>query len=228
MPRKATVVEGVIEDLTALLRRRKYGAGSRLPGERDLARELGVSRPSLREALRTLERMGVLSTRHGSGTTVAETGAEVLRAPIEFLFMMEKPSVADLHETRALLEVHLAGRAAACRSDADLAELDAALRDLKAARGDAARTRADVRFHQAVAAASHNRVLERLVNCLRTPIEAMIAAALPARIVLDSPYESHLAVARPIREADAGAARRAMQEHMDGMTAELRQVGLLR
>ncbi len=226
--RKSTVVEGVIEDLKGLLRRRSYAAGKRLPGERILAKDLGVSRPSLREALRTLERMGVLSTRHGSGTHVAESGAEVLRAPLEFLFMLEKPAVADLHETRTLLEVHLAGRAAERRTDADLQILESALADMKGSLADAdALTEPDLRFHQALAAAAHNPVLERLMNCLRDAVAGMIRAAWPGAVSLSNTYETHARIARAVRKQDAPGARRAMEQHMDFMTGELRQVKLI-
>jgi len=107
MKRKASVVTGVLGRLKPILT-----AGTRLPSERELSRKLRVSRPSLREALRTLELMGVVDTRHGSGTQVAESGTDVLKTPLEFLFMLDRPSIEDLVETRSLLEVHLAGRAA--------------------------------------------------------------------------------------------------------------------
>src|SRR5881394_908631 len=107
MKRKGSVVNGVLGRLKPILT-----AGSRLPSERELSRRLKVSRPSLREALRTLELMGVVDTRHGSGTQVADSGTNVLKAPLEFLFMLDQPSIADLNDTRALLEIHLAGRAA--------------------------------------------------------------------------------------------------------------------
>ena len=119
---KTTVVEDIIHQVKEMMRRSQYVAGSRLPSERVMADELGVSRPSLREALRTLTLMGVLDTRHGSGTQVAESGSRVLRAPLEFLFLFENPSVSDLHETRSLIEIFLAERAAKHRTDEDLRE----------------------------------------------------------------------------------------------------------
>jgi len=126
MKRKASVVTGVLGRLKPILH-----AGTRLPSERELSRKLRVSRPSLREALRTLELMGVVDTRHGSGTHVAESGTDVLKAPLEFLFMLDRPSIEDLVETRSLLEVYLAGRAAERRTEKDLAALESALKDMK-------------------------------------------------------------------------------------------------
>src|SRR6185369_809028 len=125
MKRKASVVSGVLGRLKPILT-----PGSPLPSERELSRKLRVSRPSLREALRTLELMGVVDTRHGSGTQVASSGTDVLKTPLEFLFMLDRPSIEDLVETRTLLEVHLAGREDARRTEKDIAAIESALKDM--------------------------------------------------------------------------------------------------
>src|SRR5579862_4120732 len=223
MKRKGSVVTGVLGRLKPILT-----AGTRLPSERELSRKLRVSRPSLREALRTLELMGVVDTRHGSGTHVADSGTDVLKKPLEFLFMLDQPSIADLHDTRSLLEIHLAGRAAERRTDADLAALDAALREMKKKLPRPTDvTGPDLRFHQAIAAASHNRLLERLMNCLRDAISEMMNVAWPGQPDMNASYELHVRVAVAIRKKDAHGAREAMAKHMEGMTRELREVGLL-
>lgn len=222
--RKGTVVNGVLGRLKPILT-----AGTRLPSERELSKRLRVSRPSLREALRTLELMGVVDTRHGSGTHVADSGTDVLRTPLEFLFLLDQPSVADLHETRSLLEVHLAARAAERRTDADLKAIESALHDMKSnLQRPRDVTDPDVRFHEAIAAASHNRILERFMNCLRKSVAAMIDAAWPAQPDMRASYEFHARIAGAIRKKDVDGARRAMERHMDGMTRELREVGLLK
>jgi GntR family transcriptional repressor for pyruvate dehydrogenase complex len=221
--RKASVVTGVLGRLKPILH-----AGTRLPSERELSRKLRVSRPSLREALRTLELMGVVDTRHGSGTQVADSGTNVLRAPLEFLFMLDRPSIADLVETRALLEIHLAGRAAERRSAADLAALGSALEDMKSKLARPVDvTDPDVRFHQAIAAASHNQLLERLMNCLRDGIAAIMIAAWPGVPDMQNSYETHVRILNAIRRGDASGARRAMTHHMDLFRKELKQVKLL-
>lgn len=221
--RKGTVVTGVLGRLKPILT-----AGTRLPSERELSKRLQVSRPSLREALRTLELMGVVDTRHGSGTHVADSGTDVLKKPLEFLFMLDQPSIADLHDTRGLLEIHLAGRAAERRTDADLEALDAALREMKRRLSRPSDvTDPDLRFHEAIAAASHNRLLERLMNCLRDAISDMMNVAWPGQPDMQLSYDLHVRVATAIRKKDVDGARRAMERHMDGMTKELRKVGLL-
>lgn len=224
MKRKGSVVNGVLGRLKPILT-----AGTRLPSERELSKRLRVSRPSLREALRTLELMGVVDTRHGSGTHVADSGTDVLRKPLEFLFMLERPSVADLLDTRTLLEVHLASRAAEMRTDADLKALDEALADMKKHLSKPSDvTDPDLRFHQAIAAASHNRLLERLMNCLREAISALMDVAWPGQPDMKASYEMHVRIATAIKKKDVEGARQAMMRHMDGMERELREVGLLK
>jgi GntR family transcriptional repressor for pyruvate dehydrogenase complex len=223
MKRKASVVTGVLGRLKPILH-----AGTRLPSERELSRKLRVSRPSLREALRTLELMGVVDTRHGSGTQVADSGTNVLKTPLEFLFMLDQPSIEDLVETRSLMEVHLAGRAAERRDEKDLAALESALHDMKSKLARPIEvTDPDLRFHQAIAAASHNRLLERLMNCLRDGITEVMIAAWPGVPDMDTSFDQHVKVFNAIRRGSAAAARQAMARMMQMFRKELKQVGLL-
>lgn len=223
--RKTTVVDGILERLRTLL---QENPGVLLPGERELAKRLGVSRPSVREALRTLERMGALDIRHGAGTRAAASGAEVLRTPLAFLLALDRPSIEDLHETRTLLEVHLAGRAAERRTAEDLEALSSALEAMRTRLSDPeAVTDPDLRFHCAIATASHNRLLERLMNGLQENIRELIDAAWPGNRSMKSSWERHRAIYDAVRRGDAAAARREMTRHMDRMTGELRSVGLI-
>lgn len=221
--KKDSVVAGVLGRLKPILQ-----AGTKLPSERELSRKLRVSRPSLREALRTLELMGVLDTRHGSGTQVADSGTNVLRAPLEFLFLLDRPSVADLVETRSLLEIHCAGRAAERRTESDLAALGSALDEMKVHLARPIEvTDPDVRFHQAIAAASHNRFLERLMNCLRDAITEAMIAAWPGTPDMEISYQMHVRVFGAIERRDPAGARRAMSRMMEMFRKELEQVGAL-
>ena len=208
LARKPGVVDVVLRRIKDLIRR-----GGELPAERVLAKKLGVSRPSVREALRTLERMGVVDVRHGSGTRVAPNGEAVLRSPLEYLIALDRPSIAELHETR---------------SPDDLAALEAALRDMKSKLADPSEvTDPDLRFHRAVAAAAHNRLLERVMNCLQESIRGMIDAAWPGATSMKNSWKTHAAVYEAVKKGSPDGARRAMQHHMDEMSAELRAVGLI-
>ena len=222
--RKTTVVEGVLAQLKAMMRSEAYPPNSKLPSERDLARQLGVSMPSVREALRTLAVMGVVDTRHGSGTRVADSSANVLKVPFEFLLMFDNPSIDELMHARELIEVFLAGRAAKERTPAELRTIEIALDDMKASRRDpAAMVDPDVRFHEAIAAAAHSRVLQRVMNCLhgaiRESMEAAVAGVPDTRAVL----AYHGEIVEAIRRRRPEEARRAMSKHMTETAKEHRR-----
>lgn len=224
--RKTSVVDTVIDRLREHLRTADPGA--RLPGERELAKRLGVSRPSVREALRTLERMGVLDTRHGSGSQFASSGEDVLKTPLAFLLALDKPSVRDLHETRQLIEVHLAACAAERRTDEDLRAMEGALAELRA--GMKARRgyiEPDFRFHKALAAAAHNPLLERIMICLSENVVALMDSVKPDVHDWHSSYVIHERLFNAIRKRDVRLARRHMTAHHDMMTDELRHSKLI-
>ncbi len=230
---KASLCEDLVERIKGMMRDGRFGPGAQLPPERDLARELGVSRASVREALRTLSIMGVLETRHGSGTQVSDTSVNVLRTSFQFMLLLDRPSMEDLYETRELLEVHLAGRAAERRTDADLAEIDAAMRGLVEARGAgagpdrAAWVSANVRFHEAVARAAHCPVLERFMSCIHDGIAATVEATAPGERDWRENLAVHAGVADAIRRRNPADARRAMTVHMGRALLNLEAAGSL-
>jgi GntR family transcriptional repressor for pyruvate dehydrogenase complex len=223
--RKTTVVDDIIGQIKGLIRGQRGEGDRRLPSERALATQLGVSRPSVREALRTLELMGVVDTKHGSGTALAGSGSNVLETPFEFLLALDQPSVAELHESRILLEVHLAGRAAERRTDRDLGAMEEALREMRVHLTSPREvTDPDVRFHQAVAAAAHNRVLERIMNSLRPSLTQLMNVAWPGQPDMKSSWAIHEKIYRAIRARKPRLARSAMERHMEMMADELRRV----
>jgi GntR family transcriptional repressor for pyruvate dehydrogenase complex len=222
---KMSVCEDIIEQIKELVRKNHYGLGSKLPSERELAEQLGVSRPSVREALRTLAIMGVLQTRHGSGTQVSESSENILRAPFEFLMILDQPTIFELYETRALVEVFLAGRAAERRTPADLAAIEVALHDMRENIANPARmTPANVQFHEAVAAAAHNTVLGRVMTCLHDGIRVCIETTQPAFRDMQVSYHIHQEIYDAIRQQEPAAARHAMSRHMEAAMETLQNM----
>jgi GntR family transcriptional regulator, transcriptional repressor for pyruvate dehydrogenase complex len=224
--RKVSAVDGVIDRLRELLRTGLPGA--KLPGERELAKRLGVSRPTVREALGTLERMGVLDTRHGSGSTFAATGADVLKTPLAFLMALDRPSPADLHETRQLIEVHLAACAAERRTDADLRAMEAPLRELETRMAERrGYIDPDYRFHAALAASAHNPLLERIMTCLSENVVALMDSVVPDVHDWRASYVIHEKILGAIRRRNVPLARRLMTLHHTMMTDELKHARLI-
>ena len=196
--------------------------GDRLASERDLAVELGVSRPSLREAIQKLVSKGLLTTRHGGGTTVTDRLEAPFVDPWQQMLDGHPTLQADLLEFRHMLEAQAAYLAAERATDADIERLDAAVAALDAvyASNDlSACIDTDVAFHQAIAEAAHNVLIGHLTASLLRVIHGHISRNLehlharPQR--WDQLQTQHHAIWRAIREHRPEDAARATQEHIE-------------
>ncbi|MFE0177714.1 FadR/GntR family transcriptional regulator [Streptomyces sp. NPDC059002] len=163
MPLGSVRPSPLVEQATARLREQITGGhwpvGTKLPGETTLAKELGVGRSTLREALRALAGAGLVRARQGAGVFVVAT------EPVaDWPARLRRAAVTDVYEVRMLVEVQAAGLAARRRTDEDIAAMRAALdgRRAASAAGDAAFVDADIALHAAVVAAAHNPVLTDL------------------------------------------------------------------
>jgi DNA-binding FadR family transcriptional regulator len=200
---KSTLVEGVISRLEELITSGEWPVGFRVPPEPELVRALGVSRNTVREAVRALVHAGLLDPRPGDGTYVrADTGlhAALGRAARRW-------GAIDALEVRNMLERDAARLAAHRRDDEDVEAIDAALRRVAEAGDDRAFVEADAAFHEAVVAATHNRVLIELYAHLAAPLRESVTEAL--RADSNAHDASHETLARAIQRGDAVAAERA-------------------
>lgn len=222
-PGKATVCADVVAEIKALLLSSQYRHGTKLPSERELSEQLGVSRASVREALRTLGSMGVIETRRGSGTRMTDTGTNVLKAPFEFMVLLDKPSLSELYETRELIEVYLAERAAERGTAEEIAVIAEALADMQRHRTHPEQfIDPNLRFHEAVAAAAHAPMLRRFMSCLHDAIREGMEVARPGVRDWNISYDIHAQIYDAIRRRSGSDARRAMALHMAVAIEELR------
>jgi GntR family transcriptional repressor for pyruvate dehydrogenase complex len=189
--------------------------GDALPSQHELARQLSVSRPVLREAMQGLASVGVIEIRPGSGCYVRESDRVVDPETVFAAFTHE--SVLELLEARMVVEVELAVLAAQ-RADADdLARMERTLERLKRtiARGKpTSQVTAD--FHQALNRAAHNHVLYRMSQLLCQPQIAQgirVERALPD--IAAQEYDSHRILYDAVLRRDPAAARRLMREHLE-------------
>lgn len=215
--RTQRVYEQIAEQIEALIASRKLKPGDRLPPERELAKQLGVSRPSVREAMIALETAGYIEVRTGDGTYVREIAVGNLRFP-----WAEAgdpgPGPLEQFEARALVEPELAARVALLAKPDDLDELEALIgrmqlgidtgvQDLKAA----------YKFHTALARMSRNTILASLVRTLWNMREAEMWRQLRARIV----RPEHVAMVVADRRALLAALRARDPEQARAVMARL-------
>jgi DNA-binding FadR family transcriptional regulator len=212
-----------------------FREGDRLPSESDLVQQFGVSRGIVREALRGLEERGLVTVRHGRGTTVSPARYwNLLDSDVLAVLLQSRQSASVLSqfiECRKILEVEAAGLAAERATGQHLTELADALARMTAAAERAAVSaaaedlfhEADIAFHGAVFGASGNRVLSRLVQ----PVQrALIAARRPLahpEARLERALPEHKRILSAIASRDPAAARAAMADHIATAERYLRE-----
>jgi DNA-binding FadR family transcriptional regulator len=184
----------------------------RLPPERDLAKALGVSRTSLREALHQLELKGLVDRRPGRGTIVLDRGREEHAESLLARLGSSERSLREVMDLRAVIEPPIAARAADRRTAGDLEELHAILARMQGEKSVARTAALDVQFHDAIARATHNPMLERLIEFAREWIDASRTRRSPRR--RRRSIADHGDILAAIEERDAVRAERAMAEHI--------------
>jgi GntR family transcriptional repressor for pyruvate dehydrogenase complex len=191
------------------------GPGDRLPAERELARRLGVSRTSLREALTALRIEGVIEVQHGNGIYLLRSPAETI-PPIAADLARANPDLPALGEVRNTLEAFAAELAAVRREDSDLSAMVAAIRRMEAAvSADHDPTDGDREFHAAIQAAARNPVLDELLATLAEGSAKIAAASLGRAGQPPRSLAAHRLILDAIIMRDAEVARRLMREHLE-------------
>lgn len=165
--KRRDVTHLVVERLQMLLEKKILKPGSKLPPEPEMCRLLGVSRPSLRQAYKAMDILGVIRAVPGDGTYINESTSKVLSVPLTFLMLMKKISVDDVFEFRILLEVNLARRAATHVSEQELAAMQELLDTMTASltpEGSERYLEAEYEFHNCVARAARNPLLLEIIS----------------------------------------------------------------
>jgi GntR family transcriptional repressor for pyruvate dehydrogenase complex len=224
---KTKLYTSIVDQIVEGVRAGAYPPGHALPPERLLASQLGVSRSSLREAIRVLEHAGILDVRTGSGTYVSEGGsskAAMLRAHAA---VVGEHSPLDVVAARRALEPACAAAAALNRHQRDVDALRSTIADQaeRLLRGENP-DEADLSFHLSIAVATHNPVLlilvERLVDIMRQGTWRELKHRTRERAGGSQHYlDEHRAILTSIEAYESGAAARAMREHLESIENNL-------
>lgn len=217
MARQADSAAQVVAHVRRLIDRGALGPGARLPPERDLAAQVGVSRPTVRAGLRTLAALGVVRSRRGSGTYIPEGPPTLGVEALSFLAALHKFSGDNVHEVRRILEVGAAGLAAERATPEQLATLADEVTGLFASLNDRQVFLVhDINFHRGVAAASGNPIvasLVEMVSALYYERRRTTAERAADRDLRDA-AEAHRRIYQAVRARDIERARRMMNEHL--------------
>jgi GntR family transcriptional regulator, transcriptional repressor for pyruvate dehydrogenase complex len=213
--RKGRRYEEIAEQIQQLILKGVLKPGDRLPSERELAVKLGVGRSSLRDAIRTLEVMGILEPRQGHGTVVREPSAEALVVPLTNVLMRKREMIAELLDVRRMIEPALAARAAKNATPEEVAQLEEILKrqEVKVRRGEPA-IEEDDEFHYAIARAARNGVVLKVLDVLMDLLRESRARSLQVPGRKNKSYAGHRRVLSAIRRRDGAAAESAVRKHL--------------
>lgn len=206
--------EEVANQIRERIRLEQWRAGERLPAEGELAKEFDVSRSTVREAVRSLQMSGLLRSRAGAGTYVAESAPMILLTRELADIMSDPDHLHDLVRARLLLEPQLAALAAA---KATPAEKDALLRMVDRMEQETDRfglmTQGHA-FHMALAAASHNVVLNGFYQSAASQLRSMRVLESLTLEIYRQGVEDHRQIARAVAASDSSGAMEAMASHL--------------
>ena len=211
----------VVRQIEELILRGILRPGERLPSERDLAEKLGVSRPSLREAIGELAEAGLLASRAGSGVFVAEVLGSAFSPALVRLFASHEEAVFDYIAFRRDMEGLAAERAARLGSETDLRVIDTIFHKMEAAhqkRDPTDEAQLDAAFHMAIIEASHNvimlHMLRSMFDLLRDGVFYNRQVMFKNRMTREQLLDQHRAMNQAVQARDPVAARAAVEAHL--------------
>lgn len=212
---RVSVAEQVARNLLDLIRSGSVRPGQQLPSERELAATLQVSRPSVREAVRGLQILGVIRTRQGGGLFVTSLDAAQILAPLQMLIALTDENFEALHESRLVVEGGM-GRLLAARIDAaTIARLEKIVKVQKGLVANPIAFRvSDIEFHRTLGAALDNPFLDRISEALYVLGNEYRKIAWETPGVLERSVNDHRAIVAALKTRDPDRVTDAMVRHM--------------
>lgn len=219
---RQSLADDLAHRIRELIGARGYGPGNRLPAIAQMAREFSVGAPTVREALKKLQTLGVVDIRHGSGVYVGQHPDSLVVSNPVFGITVSKKLLVDLIEARIPIETTSARLAAVNGTDEQFATMHELLEQAAANLDDAVvLNRANLGFHREIARASGNSVIRQLLDVLTSAFRE------EQRIILDisgtraGDHEEHREILETLERRDARAAARCMNEHLEGVRKRL-------
>ena len=169
------VYQQVIDYISCLIKEDKLKKGDKIPTERDLSVRLGVSRNSIREALKTLDVIGLVVRRQGDGTFIKDQFDDCLTEPLSIVFMLEKIEKETILEFRNMIEEQTVTLAAERITDSEIKQLEMAYVNMIEEKNEVTRVLYDKEFHYIIAKASKNLLILNSYNVMSSMLDAFIS-----------------------------------------------------
>jgi GntR family transcriptional regulator, transcriptional repressor for pyruvate dehydrogenase complex len=215
--KRVDVTHMVVGRLEMLLEKGILKPGSKLPPEPEMCKLLGVSRPSLRQAYKALDILGVIRAVPGDGTYITESTSKMLSVPLTFLLLMKKINLDHVFEFRILLEVDLARRAATCSSDKEMAAMKSQLEIMEASLAEEQKARyleAEYEFHNCVARADRNPLLLEIISMVGGLLWETRKELVNFVTNRSEDFKQHYGIYEAICARDSAMAADAMRRHL--------------
>ena len=212
------VTEEIVEQMLDLISQGILAPGQRLPSEREMARSMGVSRPTLREALKRLEYVGFLDTVQGGGSYVRDVVGASLRDPLSSL-VRDLDAVSELAEFRTQIEAWAAAMAALRAQPEELAQLNEIVDKMESLlAGEQPQHHLDAEFHLCLAKATHNRIYLHVARTICHLFFEIVRISHENIFTTSKDQEAlvaeHSGIYRAVENRDAQAARERMHQHL--------------
>lgn len=212
---RSGITELVVQRIKELLQQGELKAGSRLPPERELAEMLGISRPSLRTALKALSVMGIIRAKPGAGTYIAESLPEIFSEPMEFMTLIHKTETVELFEARRIIEAALVELAAERATSEQLKAIAAEIEGMRKTFNDTEKfLKHDVRFHQALAAAAGNKIMSGVMDTVAGLLLQVRREAIARAREKGEALDWHERIYEAVRQGEARNAKELLTAHL--------------
>ena len=224
---KFVLIDQIIEKIEKLITSGDLSPGDFLPGERILAEKLGVSRTSLRQALKALNVMGVLEIIPGKKTYIKESFSDILTNPFRFIKAVHSIKIKELFEARCVLEEGFVQMAAKKANHLGIAQIKNYLADAEKNIDDKNEyVYSEFKFHQCIFEVADNKVLTAVINSLN---ELLLVLEKYEKDYLDISdrtlsLQQHTKIYNAIKEKDPEKARAAMHVHLDTIESRLKKM----
>ncbi len=220
VPVKSTrVYEQVVENIKDMIENGELKIGDKLPTERAMAEELNVSRASIREAIRSLEVIGLIESKQGAGNYIKKDFSEILLEPLSMMFMLQQGSAIDIYELREVLELSTIMVSAKRINEEELQKLKELIDKFKSSEIESDNVMIDKEFHYTIVKAANNPLITNLLNVVSQLIDKFITDS--RKNILESSenkeklLELHEKIYIALEERDDYKAYTALKEHFE-------------
>ncbi|MEG0495256.1 MAG: FadR/GntR family transcriptional regulator [Eubacterium sp.] len=208
----------ILEQIKGNIINKTLKSGDRLPSERQLSEKLGVSRATVREAIRALEMIGLVHCKQGEGNFITENFDNTLNQPLSIMFWLNNGKISEIHELRCSLETEAAKLAASNITEEEIIHLEEICAAIENEPDQSKSAELDKRFHDSIALYSRNCLIKDVLNSASALIEELIT---DLRVILlrDSKNasainEQHQDIIKAIKNHNSTEAAKAMIKHM--------------